>query len=77
MTVARYGPVRVVEPRVVIEVAFDTIQKSRRHKSGFALRFPRIARIREDKPPSEATTLQEVQELYERIAGSRESPPSV
>jgi DNA ligase-1 len=77
ITIARYGPVRVVEPRVVIEVAFDTIQKSNRHKSGFALRFPRIVRIREDKPPSEATTLQEVKELYERIAGSRESPPSV
>lgn len=48
----------------------DTIQKSSRHKSGFALRFPRIVRIREDKLPAEATTLEEVEELYKRLGGS-------
>jgi DNA ligase-1 len=55
--------VRAVAPEVVLEVAFDTIQKMSRHKSGFALRFPRIVRIREDKLPAEATTLEEVEEL--------------
>jgi DNA ligase-1 len=69
ITVARYGPVRAVAPEVVLEVAFDTIQKSNRHKSGFALRFPRIARLRPDKTPAEANTLEEVKELYARLTG--------
>ncbi|HEY2798478.1 MAG TPA: ATP-dependent DNA ligase [Thermoanaerobaculia bacterium] len=68
-TVARYGPVRAVTPEVVIEVSFDSIQKSARHKSGFALRFPRIVRLRPDRSPADATTLEEVRELYERLAG--------
>ena len=70
ITTARYGPVRAVEPEVVIEVAFDTIQKSNRHRSGFALRFPRIVRLRPDKTASEATTLDEVRELYASIVGA-------
>jgi len=69
ITVARYGPVRAVAPEVVIEVAFDTIQKSTRHKSGFALRFPRIVRIREDKRPEEADTVERVEELWRGIQG--------
>ena len=73
ITVARYGPVRAVAPEVVIEVAFDTIQKSNRHKSGFALRFPRIVRLRPDKTPDQATTLDEVRSLYASITGA---PPS-
>jgi DNA ligase 1 len=73
ITTGRYGPVRAVSPEVVIEVAFDTIQKSTRHKSGFALRFPRIVRLRPDKSPSDATTLEEVSQLYETITGAR--PP--
>ena len=68
-TVERYGPVRAVQPTLVIEVSFDSIQKSARHKSGFALRFPRIVRIREDKPVAEITTLDEVRELYARLEG--------
>ena len=68
ITVARYGPVRAVEPRVVLEVSFDSIQKSARHKSGFALRFPRIVRLRPDKRPKEADTLETVAGLYEKIA---------
>jgi DNA ligase-1 len=68
-TLERWGPVRAVQPTLVIEVAFDTIQKSARHKSGFALRFPRIVRLREDKPVSEITTLDEVRELFERVSG--------
>ncbi|MEM6492447.1 MAG: cisplatin damage response ATP-dependent DNA ligase, partial [Pseudomonadota bacterium] len=53
-TVARYGPVREVTPGLVFEVAFDGVQRSTRHRSGVALRFPRIARIRWDKPIAEA-----------------------
>jgi DNA ligase-1 len=60
-TVQRFGPVREVEKSLVLEVAFDSIHKSGRHKSGLAMRFPRISRIRTDKPAAEAdriTTLQ-------------------
>jgi len=67
ITTARYGPVRAVEPEVVLEVSFDSIQKSARHKSGFALRFPRIVRLREDKTAAEADTLETVAEIYERL----------
>ena len=69
ITVARYGPVRAVAPEVVIEVAFDTIQKSSRHKSGYALRFPRIVRIREDKRPEEADTVENVERIWKGIQG--------
>ena len=53
-TVGRFGPVREVEKALVLEVAFDSIHASRRHKSGLAMRFPRIARLRTDKPAEEA-----------------------
>jgi DNA ligase-1 len=53
-TVARFGPVREVEKTMVLEVAFDSIHASSRHKSGLAMRFPRIHRIRADKPAAEA-----------------------
>lgn len=53
-TVNRFGPVREVEPSLVFEVAFDAVQPSTRHKSGIAMRFPRISRIRRDKPAHEA-----------------------
>jgi DNA ligase-1 len=53
-TLARFGPVREVEKTLVLEVAFDSIHASKRHKSGLAMRFPRIARIRRDKPAEEA-----------------------
>jgi DNA ligase-1 len=70
ITTARYGPVRAVSPEVVLEVAFDTLQKSSRHKSGFALRFPRIARLRPDKTPADVNTLDDVRELYARLTGA-------
>jgi DNA ligase-1 len=54
-----------VEPEIVLEVAFDVIQVSSLHESGFALRFPRIARIRDDKPASEIDSLGRVREIYE------------
>jgi DNA ligase-1 len=62
----RYGRVTVVEPRVVLEVAFDGVQKSPRHKSGYALRFPRIVRWRRDKQAEDADAMERVRELYER-----------
>lgn len=56
-TLNRFGPVREVEKSLVLEVAFDSIHASRRHKSGLAMRFPRISRIRTDKPADEADTI--------------------
>ena len=56
-TVQRFGPVREVEKSLVLEVAFDSIHESTRHKSGLAMRFPRISRIRADKPAHEADRL--------------------
>ena len=53
-TVERFGPVREVEKSLVLEVAFDSIHLSKRHKSGLAMRFPRVSRIRTDKPAAEA-----------------------
>jgi DNA ligase-1 len=68
----RYG--RLVKPEVVLEVAFDSIQHSTRHKSGYALRFPRIVRIRDDKPVDEIDTVDRVAELYERYFGAKTVP---
>ncbi|KRA41761.1 cisplatin damage response ATP-dependent DNA ligase [Devosia sp. Root635] len=59
-TVQSFGPVREVRKELVFEVAFDSAQESTRHKSGVALRFPRISRIRWDKPASEAATLEDM-----------------
>ena len=56
-TTNRYGPVREVEQKLVLEIAFDGIARSTRHKSGVAMRFPRINRIRTDKPAVEADTV--------------------
>ena len=56
-TLNRFGPVREVEKTLVLEVAFDSIHESKRHKSGVAMRFPRISRIRTDKPAAEADRL--------------------
>jgi DNA ligase-1 len=64
-TVARFGPVREVEKAMVLEVAFDAAQLSTRHKSGVAMRFPRIARIRTDKPAAEADRLEALMALVE------------
>ena len=57
-TVGRFGPVREVEKTLVLEVAFDSIHASKRHKSGLAMRFPRISRIRTDKPAAEADRIE-------------------
>jgi DNA ligase-1 len=64
--VSRFGPVREVEKSLVLEVIFDAAQLSNRHKSGVALRFPRILRIRKDKPASEADRLENLMNLVEK-----------
>jgi DNA ligase-1 len=75
MTVQDQGYRRMVRPEVVLEVAFDSIQHSGRHLSGYALRFPRIVRIRDDKPLDEIDTLERVAELYDRYFGERSEVP--
>ena len=65
-TVEKFGPVRSVKPEHVFELAFEGIQPSPRHKSGLAVRFPRIARWRTDKKPEEADTLATLRALLER-----------
>jgi DNA ligase-1 len=64
-TLEKHGPVRVVRPELVFELAFEGIQASPRHKSGVAVRFPRIARWRTDKRPEEADTLERVKALLD------------
>jgi ATP-dependent DNA ligase len=66
-TISVHGRYRVVEPLVLVEIAFDVIMRSTRHASGFALRFPRIARLRTDKPVAEIDTLATVARLYEGL----------
>ena len=63
-TVEDYGPRRRVEPALVLEVAFNNIQRSTRHESGYALRFPRILRIRRDKGVEDIDTLERVREIF-------------
>lgn len=72
-TIADYGHVRTVEPKVVIEVAFNAVMRSDRHDSGFALRFPRIVRLRPDKPVSEIDDLGRVEQIYLRQVHLRKS----
>jgi DNA ligase-1 len=69
-TTGRFGPVRSVEPELVFELAFDGVAASGRHRGGVALRFPRMARWRRDKKPSEADTL----ETLIRLAGEAGVP---
>jgi DNA ligase-1 len=74
-----HGRVRVVEPKVVIEVTFDRVQPSKRHKSGFALRFPRILRLRPDKSPTEIDVLETVRRLVAENnvgKGEKTKPPT-
>jgi len=74
-TVARFGPVRQVQAEdgkgLVLEVAFEGLQRSSRHKSGLAMRFPRIHRIRWDKPASEADELASLEQLLALAEGKR------
>lgn len=71
LKIAERGRTVYVKPEIVVEVAFDEIQQSPKYKSGFALRFARITRIREDKGPDEADTIERVREIYEKQFGSK------
>jgi DNA ligase-1 len=71
-TISRHGRYRVVEPAIVVEVAFDVIMRSARHASGFALRFPRIARVRDDKQVAEIDTLETVARLWRELQAGAE-----
>ena len=64
-TLEKFGPVRSVKPSLVFEIGFEGINKSPRHKSGVAVRFPRMLRIRNDKPIHEADTLQTLHALID------------
>jgi DNA ligase-1 len=75
ITIQDQGYRRMVRPEVVLEVAFDSIQHSGRHLSGYALRFPRIVRIRDDKPVDEVDTLDRVAQLYDRYFGEKSEVP--
>jgi DNA ligase-1 len=68
IAVSQHGRVYTVKPQVVFEIACDQIQKSARHASGYAFRFPRVKRIRWDKRPEDADLLSRVTEVYESHA---------
>ena len=70
ITLERYGGIHLVRPEIILEVAFDSVTRSRRHKSGYALRFPRIHRWRKDKPLHEVDTLARVEELWKASGGT-------
>jgi DNA ligase-1 len=71
ITLQDFGRYRTVVPEVVVEIAFDRIMRSSRHRSGFAMRFPRIVRIRVDKTPAEIDTLDTVEALFGEQATGR------
>jgi DNA ligase-1 len=77
-TIERFGPVREVKHQadagLVLEVAFEGLQRSTRHKSGLAMRFPRISRLRWDKPPREADRLETLEHMLARIEAGRGAP---
>lgn len=80
-TIERFGPVRVVthdpDKGLVFEVAFEGLQRSTRHKSGLAMRFPRISRLRWDKPPREADRLEGLEKILTKIETGRSARPSL
>jgi DNA ligase-1 len=65
-TVDDQGFRREVEPKIVLEVAFNNVMKSDRHESGYALRFPRIVRLRPDKSPEDADTIERAEEIFQQ-----------
>lgn len=69
----KFGPVKTVKPELVFEIAFEGIAASKRHKSGVALRFPRIHRWRKDKSPQEINTLEDLQQLLDAASSMRNS----
>jgi DNA ligase-1 len=73
-TIEKFGPVRSVKPSLVFELGFEGINRSARHKSGIAVRFPRMLRIRDDKPIHEADTMQTLEELLGAVQGASAAP---
>jgi DNA ligase-1 len=69
-TLEKFGPVRSVRPTLVFELGFEGVNRSPRHKSGIAVRFPRMLRIRHDKPLHEADSLAQLQALLDGPARS-------
>tara|TARA_B100000886_G_scaffold161772_1_gene110282 strand:- start:12463 stop:14055 length:1593 start_codon:yes stop_codon:yes gene_type:complete len=67
-TTERFGPVRSINPSLVLEIAFDAVQFSNRHKSGIAMRFPRIKRVRWDKPANEADSVEKLRQMVDQSA---------
>ena len=65
-TIEDQGSRRLVEPKIVVVVAFNNMMRSDRHESGYALRFPRIVRLRRDKLAEEADTIERAKEIYEK-----------
>jgi DNA ligase-1 len=70
-TVDDQGFSRTVEPKIVLEVAFNNMMQSDRHESGYALRFPRIVRLRPDKTADEADTVERAREIFAKQSGNR------
>src|SRR5262249_14583562 len=68
LTIEDHGHYRTVRPEIVLEVAFNHLQRSARHTSGYALRFPRIVRVREDRTPGNAITLTDVERIAALLA---------
>ena len=79
LSTGRDGRHLIIPPAIVLEIAFDGLQPSKRHESGFALRFPRIARLRDDKSPKDADRLETVRALFEAQvdSGHREHAPQL
>ena len=74
-TLEKFGPVRRVTPELVFEIGFEGIQRSPRHKSGIAVRFPRMLRWRTDKTPADADTLAQLQALLNNKPATPDEPP--
>jgi DNA ligase-1 len=70
-TLEKFGPVRTVKPELVFELHFEGIQRSSRHKSGIAVRFPRMARWRTDKKAEDADTIETVRGLLNSVSGEK------
>jgi DNA ligase-1 len=76
LTVEDHGHYRTVRPEIVLEVAFNHLQRSARHTSGYALRFPRIVRVRPDRTPENASTLAEVERIAAALSPAATEPPT-
>jgi DNA ligase-1 len=74
LTVEGHGHYRSVRPEIVLEVAFNHLQRSARHTSGYALRFPRIVRVRPDRSPESASTLADVARLAAMVTTPETGP---